>query len=61
MSGYRFSDEKRVSGERRIKLPGKPEGISDLDPVTIARELRAKSKLGAREARQKVAEAKTRA
>ncbi|MCP3406210.1 hypothetical protein [Bradyrhizobium sp. CCGB01] len=36
---------------RRIKLPGKSEAYADTDPIEIARELRAKSRLGKREAR----------
>lgn len=44
---------------RRIKLPGKSEAYANTDPVEIARELRAQSKLGKREARLATAEAKT--
>lgn len=36
---------------RRIKLPGRSATYANTDPVEIARELRAKSKLGKREAR----------
>ncbi|SDC02508.1 hypothetical protein SAMN05216337_100153 [Bradyrhizobium brasilense] len=45
---------------RRIKMPGKAETYADTDPVEIARELRAKSELGGREAKLAAAEAKTR-
>ncbi|UPT93864.1 hypothetical protein J4G48_0031635 [Bradyrhizobium barranii subsp. apii] len=45
---------------RRIKLPGKSEAYADTDPVEIARELRAQSKLGKREARLAAAEMKAR-
>jgi hypothetical protein len=45
---------------RRIKLPGKSETYDSTDPVEIARELRAKSKLGKREARLAAAESKAR-
>ncbi|EIG56232.1 hypothetical protein [Bradyrhizobium sp. WSM1253] len=45
---------------RRIKLPGKSEAYADADPVEIARELRAQSKLGKREARLAAAEMKAR-
>ncbi|MBB4427990.1 hypothetical protein GGD66_006576 [Bradyrhizobium sp. CIR48] len=45
---------------RRIKLPGKAEVYADTDPIEIARELRAKSRLGKREARLVAAEAKAR-
>lgn len=44
---------------RRIKLPGKSETYASTDPVDIAGELRAQSKLGKREARLAAAEAKT--
>ncbi|RZN10996.1 hypothetical protein CWO91_10240 [Bradyrhizobium genosp. SA-3] len=45
---------------RRIKLPGKAEVYANTDPIEIARELRAKSKLGKREARLAAAENKAR-
>jgi hypothetical protein len=50
--------ERSTKQSRRIKLPGKPEAYTNTDPVEIARELRAKSKLGKREARLAAAEAK---
>ncbi|UWU89616.1 hypothetical protein [Bradyrhizobium sp. CB1015] len=46
--------------ERRIKMPGKVEVYANTDPVEIARELRAKSRLGKREARLAAAEARAR-
>ena len=45
---------------RRIKLPSKSETYANTDPIEIARELRAKSKLGKREARLAAAETKAR-
>ncbi|UEM08299.1 hypothetical protein J4G43_026160 [Bradyrhizobium barranii subsp. barranii] len=45
---------------RRIKLPGKSEAYASTDPVEIARELRAQSRLGKREARLAAAEMKAR-
>jgi len=50
--------EKRQKAKRAITLPGKREIYSDRDPIEIARELRAKSKLGRKEAKLKAAEAK---
>lgn len=50
--------EKRQKSKRQIKLPGKREAYSDRDPIEIARELRAKSKLGRKEAKLNAAEAK---
>lgn len=43
---------------RSVKLPGKAERFVDTDPVKIARELRAKSRLGQREAKLNEAERK---
>lgn len=43
---------------RSIKLPGRAEQYVDTDPVKIARELRAKSRLGQREAKLAEAERK---
>lgn len=40
---------KRTASRRRIRIPGQAERYDNTDPVTIARELRAKSKLGALE------------
>jgi hypothetical protein len=60
---YEKATSKRAgSGKqsRRIKLPGKSETFANTDPVDIARELRAKSKLGEREARLAAAEKKQR-
>lgn len=58
---FELATEKRPQRERRrIKLPGKAEVYADTDPIEIARELRAKSKLGKREARLDAAEAKIR-
>lgn len=48
--------EKRQKSKRHIKLPGKPATYANTEPVDIARELRAKSKLGKREARLDAAE-----
>ncbi len=53
--------EKRQKSKRHIKVPGKAAAYASTDPVDIARELRAKSKLGVREARLDAAEAKARA
>jgi hypothetical protein len=50
--------EKRQKSERKITLPGKREIYSDKDPIEIARELRAKSRFGRREAKLNAAEAK---
>jgi hypothetical protein len=43
--------EKRQTRARRIRMPGKGEVYDTTDPIEIARELRAKSRLGKREAR----------
>ena len=43
--------ERTTKRSRRIKLPGRAETYDSTDPVEIARELRAKSRLGKREAR----------
>lgn len=43
--------ERRAKTSRRIKIPGKVEQYAATDPLTIARELRAKSALGKLEAR----------
>lgn len=40
---------RRAANKRRIRIPGKAERYDNTDPVTIAREMRAKSKLGALE------------
>ncbi|MGB3044966.1 MAG: hypothetical protein WBB98_17470 [Xanthobacteraceae bacterium] len=50
--------EKRHRSKRQIKLPGKRDEYSARDPIEIARELRAKSKLGRKEAKLNAAEAK---
>jgi len=47
-----------VSRERKIKLPGRPVKYGADDPLRIARELRANSRLGRREARLAAAERK---
>lgn len=39
----------RRASKRKIKIPGKSIVYANTDPVTIARELRAKSALGRRE------------
>ena len=49
-----------VSRERKIKLPGEPVRYGADDPLKIARELRAKSRLGRREAQLAEAERKAR-
>ncbi|MBB4364243.1 hypothetical protein GGD65_005301 [Bradyrhizobium sp. CIR18] len=57
----RATEKRSRSRERRrIKLPGKAEAYANTDPIEIARELRANSKLGKREARLAAAEAKAR-
>ncbi|MET4277403.1 MULTISPECIES: hypothetical protein [unclassified Bradyrhizobium] len=43
--------ERSTKRSRRIKIPGAAETFDNTDPVEIARELRAKSRLGKREAR----------
>lgn len=48
--------EKRQKSKRHIKIPGKPATYASTDPVDIARELRAKSKLGRKEAKLDAAE-----
>jgi hypothetical protein len=58
MAEFEKATERRAKRSRRIKLPGKTAEFSEKDPVEIARELRAKSELGRREARLKAAEAK---
>lgn len=50
--------ERRAKASRCIKMPGKVVRFANTDPVDIARELRAKSKLGRREAKLEAAEAK---
>lgn len=50
--------ERRAKSSRRIKMPGKVDRFANTDPVDIARELRAKSRLGQREAKLDAAEAK---
>lgn len=57
----RATEKRSQSRERRrIKLPGRAEVYANTDPAEIARELRAKSKLGKREAKLDAAEAKAR-
>lgn len=48
--------EKRQKSARRIQVPGRGVVYASTDPIEIARELRAKSKLGQREARLDAAE-----
>lgn len=52
--------EKRQKSARRIQVPGKGVVYASTDPIDIARELRAKSKFGKREAKLKAAEEKQR-
>ena len=52
------ADERRSKAPRRVKLPGQAERSSSRDAVNIAREIRANSELGKREARLSAAEAK---
>ena len=52
--------EQRQKSARHIKVPGKGVAYASTDPVDIARELRAKSRLGKREARLKAAEENSR-
>lgn len=52
--------ERTIKRSRRIKVPGKPETYDNKDPIDIARELRAKSKLGKREANLNAAARKAR-
>jgi len=50
--------ERRGKFSRRIVMPGGEVRYADTSPEAIARALRAKSKLGVREARLEEAEAK---
>jgi hypothetical protein len=52
------ADERRSKKPRKVKVPGQAEQYSSRAAVEIARELRAKSELGRREARLAGAEAK---
>lgn len=52
------STERRGKSSRRIVMPGGEVRYADTSPEAIARALRAKSKLGMREARLKAAEVK---
>jgi hypothetical protein len=51
--------ERRTKSKRRITIRGGRTTFESKDPTEIARELRAKSKLGKREARLDAAERKT--
>ncbi|PDT09774.1 hypothetical protein [Rhizobium sp. M1] len=55
---FERANQKSSSQGRSVKLPGKSARHSDAKPVEIARELRAKSALGKREAQLAKAEAK---
>ncbi|WVT73339.1 hypothetical protein QM996_17965 [Sinorhizobium chiapasense] len=52
--------KKSAKATRSVTLPGKRAAYLSTDPVDIARELRAKSRLGQREAKLAAAEAKLR-
>ncbi len=51
--------KKASKSVRSVTLPGKRAAYVSTDPIDIARELRAKSKLGQREARLADAERKS--
>ncbi|MBB2832397.1 UNVERIFIED_ORG: hypothetical protein GGD51_002526 [Rhizobium esperanzae] len=55
---FERANKKASAAGRSVKLPGKAAQHSDAKPVEIARELRAKSALGRREAKLAAAEAK---
>ncbi|MBY4589409.1 hypothetical protein [Rhizobium redzepovicii] len=55
---FERANQKSSNQGRSVKLPGKTTQRSDARPVDIARELRAKSELGRREAKLAKAEAK---
>jgi len=55
---FERANKKASTRGRSVKLPGKSAQHSDAKPVEIARELRAKSELGQREAKLAKAEAK---
>lgn len=53
------ANERRAKAPRLVKLPGDRNARrSDQDPLEIAKELRAKSRLGQREAKLEAAERK---
>lgn len=52
------ANKKAPKGGRTVTLPGKRPTYTDRDAVDIARELRAKSNLGRREAKLAEAERK---
>ncbi|MET3759158.1 hypothetical protein ABID08_006542 [Rhizobium binae] len=54
---FERATKKAVSQGRSVKLPGKAAQHTDAKPIDIARELRAKSELGRREAKLAAAEA----
>ncbi len=55
---FERANRKSSNQGRSVKLPGKTMQHSDARPVDIARELRANSELGRREAKLAKAEAK---
>lgn len=55
---FERANQKSSTQGRSVKLPGKTAQHSDAKPVEIARQLRAKSELGRREAKLAKAEAK---
>ncbi|MBX5239506.1 hypothetical protein [Rhizobium sp. NLR22b] len=55
---YERANKKASTQGRSVKLPGKAAQHSEAKPIDIARELRAKSELGRREAKLAAAEAK---
>ncbi|WP_246650509.1 hypothetical protein [Rhizobium laguerreae] len=57
---FERANKKSSNQGRSVKLPGRAPQHSDAKPVDIARELRAKSELGRREAKLAAAEAKKR-
>lgn len=55
---FERANKKSSNQGRSVKLPGKAVQHSDARPVDIARELRARSELGRREAKLAKAESK---
>jgi len=58
MSDLEKTTERRAKPARRIQIPGRSAQYSSRDPVEIANELRAGSRLGKREAKLAEAERK---
>ncbi|MBB2753350.1 UNVERIFIED_ORG: hypothetical protein GGI57_004072 [Rhizobium aethiopicum] len=55
---FERANQKTSGAGRSVKLPGKAAQHTDAKPIDIARQLRAKSELGRREAQLARAEAK---